>query len=74
MNTVVANLRTRVVQKLQNRGPLKFGKLSKSLRIRDEKRLDNVLQSLRTTGQIFYTGHTHGWKIGRGPIFGPNVR
>ena len=74
MNTVVANLRSRVVQKLDDKGPLKFGRLASTLRIKDIKRLDNVLQSLRTTKQIFYTGHTHGWKIGRGPVFGPNVR
>ena len=74
MNILIANLRVRVVKKLRKNGPLKFERLATTLRIRDEKRLDNVLQGLRTTGQIFYTGHIHGWKVGRGPVFEPNVR
>ena len=74
MNIVVANLRSRVIKKLKTKGPLKFARLVKTLRVSDEKRLDNALQALRTTGQIFYTGHTHGWKVGRGPVYEPNVR
>lgn len=74
MNLAVANLRARVIKTLNKVGPLKFSRIATKLRIRDEKRLDNTLQSLRTTGQIFYTGHIHGWEVGRGPKFRPNVR
>ena len=80
MDPIIMNLRVRVVKTLKKRGPLTFLDLRKTLRIRPEfgedgritgraKRLDNVLQGLRSTGQIFYTGHAFGWKVGRGPVF-----
>ena len=74
MNLVVANLKARVVSTLSNRGPLKFSKLSRALRSRDEKRLDNVLQDLRRTGQIHYIDPITGWDIGKGKVYTPMQR
>lgn len=73
MNLVVANLKARVVSALQTR-PLTFNKLARTLRTRDEKRLDNVLQELRRTGQIFFSGPTTGWQVGRGRVYTPMQR
>lgn len=74
MNLVVANLKARVVSTLQTQGPLKFSNLARTLRTRDEKRLDNVLQELRRTGQIHFTGPVDGWEIGRGRVYTPMQR
>ena len=74
MNIMVANLRARVVKTLNTFGPLTFSGLTTRLRNRDEKRLDNVLQSLRTTGQIHFTGPLDGWETGRGGKYIPAVR
>ena len=74
MNLVVANLKARVVKTLDGFGPLTFSNLSTKLRNRDEKRLDNALQSLRTTGQIHFIKPINGWDTGRGRKYMPNVR
>jgi len=74
MNLVVANLKARVVSTLESNGALTFSKLARALRVRDEKRLDNVLQDLRTTGQIHFAGPTTGWVNGRGNVYTPNQR
>jgi hypothetical protein len=74
MNLVVANLKARVVSTLSNRGPLKFSNLARTLRSRDEKRLDNVLQDLRRTGQIHFINPTAGWDIGKGKVYTPMQR
>ena len=73
MNLAVANLKSRVVKQLEKK-PLRFNQLVKALRIQDEKRLDNALQTLRRTGQIHYTGPIHGWRMGRGAIYTPMQR
>jgi len=74
MNLAVANLKARVITALNNNGPLKFGKLARTLRTRDEKRLDNVLQELRRTGQIHFVKPTVGWALGRGNVYSPMQR
>ena len=74
MNLVVANLKARVVSTLTSRGPLTFTKLARTLRTRDEKRLDNALQELRRTGQIHFTSPTAGWVVGRGDVYTPMQR
>lgn len=74
MNLVVANLKARVVSKLQVTGPLPFAELLGALRIRDEKRLDNVLQELRRTGQIHFVNPRIGWSLGRGNVYKPMQR
>lgn len=74
MNLVVANLKARVVSTLSNRGPLKFSNLARTLRSRDEKRLDNVLQDLRRTGQIHFINPVTGWDIGKGKVYTPMQR
>ena len=74
MNLVVANLKARVVKTLQNDGPLTFSRIARTLRLRDEKRLDNVLQALRTTGQIHFISPSEGWTTGRGRKYFPAVR
>ncbi len=77
ISTTIAKLKVRVVNTLKNRGPLKFGKLARSLRINDElreKRLDNVLQELRRGGQIHFSGPIHGWVTGKGRVYSPNQR
>lgn len=74
MNLVVANLKARVISTLTKNGPLKFSRLARALRVQDQKRLDNVLQDLRTTGQIHFAGPSTGWVTGRGRIYTPNVR
>jgi hypothetical protein len=75
MNIVVANLKARVVSTLSNRGPLKFSKLAKTLRVQDQKRLDNVLQDLRRTNQIHFIGNSKGgWDIGKGKVYTPMQR
>lgn len=74
MNIVVANLKARVVRTLSERGPLKFSSLARTLRTRDEKRLDNTLQELRRTGQIHFLGPVEGWSIGRGNVYAPMQR
>ncbi len=73
MNLVVANLKARVVTAL-SRQPLTFSKLARTLRTRDEKRLDNALQELRRTGQIFFAGPLVGWQLGRGNVYAPMQR
>jgi len=74
MNTVITGLKVRVVKTLKTKGPLKFNALVRKLRVLNEKRLDNVLQDLRRTGQIHFTGPIHGWTTGRGPVYEPNQR
>ncbi len=74
MNLVVANLKARVVSALSARGPQKFAQLVRTLRYRDEKRLDNVLQELRRTGQIHFKGPAVGWVVGRGDVYTPMQR
>lgn len=73
MNLVVANLKARVVTALFQRS-LTFNKLARTLRTRDEKRLDNVLQELRRTGQIHFSGPSTGWQLGRGNVYTPMQR
>lgn len=74
MNLVVANLKARTVAVLSSKGPQTFSELVRELRVKDEKRLDNVLQDLRTTGQIHFAGPSVGWVTGRGRIYTPNQR
>lgn len=74
MNLVVANLKARIVKTLSEDGPVGFSRLARTLRIRDEKRLDNSLQELRRTGQIHFEGPTVGWDIGRGRVYTPMQR
>lgn len=74
MNLVVANLKARVVSTLTSRGALTFNKLARTLRTRDEKRLDNALQELRRTGQIHFAGPSKGWITGRGRVYTPMQR
>lgn len=74
MNIVVANLKARVISSLTQKGPLTFARLARTLRIQDEKRLDNVLQDLRTTGQIHFAGPNVGWVNGRGRVYAPAQR
>lgn len=74
MNLVVANLKARVVSTLTSRGAQTFSALARNLRTRDEKRLDNVLQQLRRTGQIHFSGPSEGWTVGRGRVYTPMQR
>lgn len=73
MNPAVVNLKARVVSALSQR-PLTFSKLVRTLRTRDEKRLDNTLQKLRRGGQIHFSGPTTGWEVGRGRVYTPMQR
>jgi len=77
ISPTIAKLKVRVVTTLENRGPLKFVRLARFLRINGdirEKRLDNVLQELRRGGQIHFSGPTYGWITGRGRVYTPNQR
>lgn len=74
MNLVVANLKARVVNTLENNSPIVFSQLARNLRVRDEKRLDNTLQELRRTGQIRFLGPSIGWEVGRGKPYAPAQR
>lgn len=74
MNLVVANLKARIVKTLEKEGPVGFSRLARTLRVRDEKRLDNSLQELRRTGQIHFSGPSIGWAAGRGGVYAPMQR
>jgi len=74
INPAVAGLRVKALKALREFGPLKFKELSKILCVRNDRRLDNVLQDLRKSGQIHYISHKVGWVTGRGGIFVSNVR
>ena len=74
MNLAVANLKARVVQQLTEGGSYTFAQLARALHIRDDNRLDYVLQDLRNTGQIHFIGPRVGWAIGRGEVYTPMQR
>lgn len=74
MNLTVAKLKVRTVKTLEARGPQTFSKLAKLLRVSDSKRLDNVLQDLRRTRQIYFAGPSTGWITGAGRVYRPMQR
>ena len=74
MNLVVANLKARVMSTITQRGPITFSKIARALRIRDEERLNYVLQELRQTGQIHFLDPKRGWVSGLGNIYQPMQR
>lgn len=74
MNLVVANLKARIIKLLKEQGPMTFSRIARTLRVRDERRLDYALQDLRRTRQIYFINPKKGWVIGFGSTYTPMQR